>query len=867
MTTGKAGISPASFTTFGDLLRYLRMRAGLSQRELAAQVDYHYAHVNRFEKNIRTPDRTVLLARFVPTLGIADEPEWTNRLLELASKPGMENPAEEPEQIAGEGTVFRLPANLTSMIGREQESILLAKLLLQPEIRLLTLIGPPGVGKTSISLHVVERIAHHFAHGAVFVNLTPVMDPGRVIHAFAEALGLVETSTIPSIRVVQTFLHDKNLLMVVDNFEQVLGAAPQMIELLGAAPSVKVLVTSREALRVQGERVFPLSPLPFPDETQFNEIQVLDDFPAVRLFVERASALQPSFQLTKENASLVAEICRRLDGLPLAIELAAARIPSLSLDDMLRQFDRLFDWLKRGRRDTPSWRQTLLGAIEWSYNLLSDEERMLFSRLAVFSGGWMLEAADEVCSDDVLVSRSDVLDLLSHLVDRSLVVADMLENGTRYRFLDTIHYFARSKLTESTEWLDLRNRHMAYFSAWAQDMEALLDTSPPVLLRSRMDAEHNNVHAALEWGTQEQAQAETALSLACATGSVWLRHSRFKEALEWTIRYLPVSEIHPGPRAHLLFLATALSYWRDNPDGALEYAHEGLELAGYNGDKRTCAGILTYLADVYREDRQLELAQKNAEESIRLCREIGHLARLSMALTNLGLILFRRGERSSAQHCLEEALDIAVRENNLWGQSYVLRVQADNLRFDGHFAESFRAFERAYSISSEIDDRISVGMELANLSLLANVLDDHSASLYYAKKAISQFQEIGNEYQQPFPQRMLAYALIQENDLPSARAYCMESLKGNKGIGHKTGIIACLVCLAEIIYSEGNITAAQNLLATIEAEIATHSISLMEPDTKALERLRSNLRMKQKSSTLKEAPLDLWQVLNDIEMD
>jgi predicted ATPase len=750
------------------------------------------------------------------------------------------------------------------MVGREQETRQLAKLFLQPHVRLLTIVGPPGVGKTRTSLHVAEKIAHHFEHGAVFVNLAPLTKHEMVLHALADALGLVETSTTPGSRMLETFLQDRNLLIVLDNFEQVLPAAPWLAGLLGAAPSVKMIVTSREALRVQGEHEFPLAPLPVPAENERGDISLLDGFPAVRLFVQRAAAVQPDFELTDQNASLVAEVCRRLDGLPLAIELAAARIQTLSLADMLAQFDRLFDWLTRGRRDTSDWRQTLLGAIEWSYSLLTEAERLLLARLAVFSGGWTLESAEAVCSDAHILRKKDILDLLSQLVDRSLVVMESGNGNTRYRYLDTIHHFSLSKLKESSEWGMLQIRRLEYYSEWAQAMASRLDTDPPMQLRSKMDAEGNNIRAALEFGLQNSPPPLAALGLVCAAGSLWLRHSHFKEALSWVTRYLPFSNNSAEVRSRLLFLAAALSYWRDNLVEALEYGLEGERLAKKINDASTRAALLCYLGDVYRESGELESARKVVEESALLSREARLQVRLSMALTGLGVILYQLGERETAQLHLDEAIDIALAENSMWAQSYALRIQADNLRFDGKFDEAYRAYEHALAVSSEIDDRISTGMELANLSLLANLLDDYSASAYYAGKALALFQSIGNEYQQPFPLRMLAYAYVHENDLKNARTACMASLTGNRTLGHKTGIIASLVCLAGITYAEGNRASARSLLQTLQSEIHANSISLMEPDAKALARLMLDLKVDKKSVSTNSP--DLRKILDEFGM-
>jgi predicted ATPase len=850
-------ITPASFATLGALIRYLRERAHLSQRELAAIVDYHYSYISRLEKDQYTLPHVVLMARFVPALNVQNEPQWIQRLVALA---GRVQPARKTESTLAEKKTYRLSSIPSPMIGRGQESTLIADLLLQPHVRLLTIIGPPGVGKTHVALHVAEKNSEYFSDGVLFVNLVPIEKSENVLHALAASLDLLETSTTPSLRMLQSFLQNRNMLIVMDNFEQVLGAGPQLNELLGAAPEIKILVTSREALRIQGEREFPILPLPIPSRSQFGQLDILDDFPAIQLFTQRAIAVQPQFQLTDKNAALVAEICFRLDGLPLAIELAASRIQTLSLVEMLAQFDRLFDWLTRGRRDTPLWRQTLFGAIEWSYELLTGAERLLLARLAVFSGSWTLESAEAVCSDDELLKRNQILDVLSQLVDRSLIVVDFGQDTTRYRFLDTIFHFAVTKLKQAEQWNRLHDRHMEYFSNWAENHIVLIEHESPLHLRSMMDMDGNNIRSALEWGLNGDQITDQALILVGAVGLIWLKQSHFKEALEWVLLYLPRSADYPRHHARLLFLATALSYWRDNLKEGLAYALLGQEIARTTGSKFEWAGILYYLSDIHREMGEFQTALESIETSIAFYTEMENPARLSLALTSRGIILYRMGERMPAQASIEESLKIAVEAHNLWAQSYALRVQADMLRFDGDYPASYQAYERALVVSVEIDDRISIGMELANLSLLANVLGDYFASTHYAKRALSLFQTIGNEYQQPFPMRMLAYAALHEGDPVAARTYCMASLKGNHAIGHETGMIACLICLASIMNAEGNIPDAHDLLNIVLNEMERHSISLMEPDAKVLAALQLDLKI-EKIMEHNSVP-DLAYVLN-----
>src|SRR6266498_3254701 len=417
LMTGLVGaLTPDSFHSFGELLRYLRERAELSQRELALQVGYHYSYMSRIEKNERMPDSATLMARFIPALRLEDEPRWTERMLRLAAseektlapRKSVLSSASHPAKTDSALPKFEtssalstLPLSLTPLLGREKEVEIITKLLTSFDVRFVTLVGPPGVGKTRLAIHVANEVAGMFAHGAVFVDLAPLNDPQEMLAALANVLGIQESSGESLMGRIISNLRQKNILLVIDNFEHMLSSAPQLVQLLGNSPQVKAVITSREALGISGEREFSVPPLPLPqkdeDVVPIGSSQLMD-YAAIQLFAQRAQAVDHEFQLTLENLNAIAEICRRLDGLPLAIELAAARSRILTPQAMLAQFDRRLDWVSRGTRDASNAsRQTLRGAIEWSYNILSEAERVLMRRLSVFSDGWTHQSAEAVC--------------------------------------------------------------------------------------------------------------------------------------------------------------------------------------------------------------------------------------------------------------------------------------------------------------------------------------------------------------------------------------------------------------------------------------------------------------------------------------
>jgi predicted ATPase/DNA-binding XRE family transcriptional regulator len=855
-----AEITPDTFQTFGELMRYLRERAHLSQRDLAARVNYHYSYISRLENNQVIPDIATLKARFIPALGLENEAEWIARLLVFAN-PKKNLPANaSPASPAREDIPVSLPVPFTLLLGRERETAALTALLQRDEIRLVTLVGPPGVGKTRLSIHAAQLVADSFEHGVIFVDLAPIEQAQRVIPELAKMLGIHEADPNSSMIAVQNALRDKHMLILMDNFEQVIQSAPQIAALLARSPRIKMLVTSREALRISAEQEFPLAPLSVPQISAR-----MDDMlaaPIIQLFIQRAQAVQPGFILDEENATVIAEICSRLDGLPLAIELAAARINILNPRAMLERFEQRMQWLTRGARDSHAWRQTLRGALEWSYNLLSDEERVLLTRLSVFTGGWTLESAAAVCYETD-VERANMLPLLSQLVEKSLVVADVNDTLMRYRFLDTIRHFAQEKFETSGERAGLRDRHLKYFANWAEQAETMLDGIPPFDLRPRAEAEHNNLLAALDWASQSAMKNDDDVRLAASVSLIWLRHSHFKEGLELAKKFLPraASLENKSLYVKLLYHAAALSYWRDDLTRAYDYSTEAEHLARMLGDRYALVKTLYYLGDIYREMGDLQKAYTALQECVALCREMNHQPRLSRALTSLCLVSYKMEKHIEADAAIQEALRIIEQTKDVWAKSYALRIKADNFRYDKKFPEALAAFQNALRASNAIGDRVSAGMALANMSLVCNVLEDYSASGTYAESALAIFRSIGNEYQQPFPIRMMAYSALHDGDLERARSLCMEGLQGNRALNHKGGMLACLLALSHIEFANGDVMQAARLFAFVKTQVQKESITLLECDVFALEHLELKLGGELSKSKLSKVYKEAGEVL------
>jgi predicted ATPase/transcriptional regulator with XRE-family HTH domain len=652
----------ASFGSFGELLRYLRRRARLSQRELSIAVGYSESQISRLENNQSAPDTATLAALFVPALLLEDEPETAARLLELAAAvreaPTTQRASEAAlnrQSLAASPHLTNLPIQLTSFIGREHEMAEVKRLLAHSP--LVTLIGVGGSGKTRLALQVATELLTRYPDGVWLIELAPLSDPEIVPRLVAIALRVVEEPGRSLVKTLIDHLRPQSLLLILDNCEHLIDACAELADsLLRGSPNLKLLVTSREALGIAGETVFSVPPLSLPDVHQLSDVATVMRSEAVRLFVDRAVAAKPDFTVTDTNAPSVAQICHRLDGIPLALELAAARVRALSVDQIAARLDDRFQLLTGGSRTALPRHQTLLALVDWSYDLLPEAERVLLRRLSVFRGGWTLEAAEAVCVGEKS-EAAEVLNLLTHLVDKSLVVVEEQDREMRYHMLETIREYALRRLVESGEAESIRRQHVHFFLSLAEAAESHIEG--PSRWRERLEAEDDNLRAALNWAYENAV--DVGVRLASVLQLFWYWSGNSSEGRDWFERALRLT-IPAKARATALSGAGLLAWMQGEYTVARSLYSESATLHRETGDKRGLAYslcILGKMVELVEGPHETTGAGRSLqEESIAIARELGDQWNLALALSYLGASIAARGDDATAHALQQESVAI-----------------------------------------------------------------------------------------------------------------------------------------------------------------------------------------------------------------
>ena len=638
-------------------------------------------------------------------LGVSTRPQAIKQLqaLDLLEKSPAGSSSISPR--------LNLPAPLTAFIGRKREIADVLRLLRTS--RLLTLTGTGGTGKTRLALAVAGEAAGDFADGVSFVDLAPIADAAQVAKAIAHVLGVIENSNETALDTLKRALADQEHLLLIDNFEHVIEGAPIIPQLLASAPRVKILATSREALHISGEQEYSVPPLTLPIREVVSG-EHLGQSEATMLFIHRVRMALPSFEISDDNAPPIAQICARLDGLPLAIELAAARCKLLSPQAILARLDSRLHTLTGGSRDVPARQQTLRNTIEWSYNLLDEGEKILFAWLAVFRGGRSLEAIEAVCAEGLPI---DVFDGLASLVDKNLIQQKAaLDGEPRFAMLETLHEFAWERLEVSGESGLMRERHAYYFVGLAERAEPEFALAQQYRWFDLLETELDNVRAALGWSL-ESGEIEAGLRISGALFDFWLGYGYHIEAQDWTQRLL--SRMDEAPMSHHpKFLLTAAQ--------------------------------MMLFSDVQR-------AEKLFTSAIEIARQLGNKLQLAWALTLISQTIPEETVRASA--ALEESILLFREQNHKQGLEKAFNQMGEVARISGQYDDAKRAYEMAVAIAEQIGDTRRIYVTYGNLAFVAQREGDHPRAIELLRRAITLCRDIENKFDVAWGIQILAGSL------------------------------------------------------------------------------------------------------------
>ncbi len=725
-------------------------------------------------------------------------------------------PADFPPLKTLDTHPHNLPVQPTPLIGRKREVAAVQQLLLREDVRLLTLTGPGGSGKTRLGLHVAAELSDHFTGGIFFVNLAPISDAELVVPAIAQTLGVKESSTQSMAEQLQAFLQAKLLLLVLDNFEQVVSAACILSDLLARCSHLKLLVTSRAVLHLAAEHEFAVPPLSLPDLKHLPDLVTLSQYEAVALFIARAQALKPDFQVSNATAPAVAEICTRLDGLPLAIELAAARIKLLPPPALLARLGQRLEVLTSGGRDAPARQQTLRKTIDWSYHLLDTDERRLFRRLSVFVGSCTLQAIEAICAAlDTQTPAVSVLDGVASLIDKSLLRQTEQEaEEPRFVMLETIREYGREALAAAGEAEVTHQAHASYYLALAEAAEQVWNGPQQAVWFGRLEQEHDNLRAAMNW-LFERGEAEMALRLGTALWWFWYAQEHLHEGWNELSRALERSEGVAVPlRARALWATGSLAGSLGHVERGEVLCQESLALFREIGDTQGMGDAAFHLAHIAFARWDLAAARKRFEESLVFLRETGDKTLIAWALGALALVVLYQGEYATVHPLVEQAREICREVGDTTGVTMSLMTLARVVFWQGDLVRAQTLAEEGLASASETGSTSAEALALALHGEIALAQGETTTARLLIEQSHTLWQKVGNQGMLASTRALLGKVLTVEGDHTAARTMYEESLL--RGLG-TVDIAPTVEGLAVVVAQQGETTWAVRLLAAAAA--------------------------------------------------
>ena len=766
------------------------------------------------------------------------------------------------ERCAEVQRLNNLPAETTQLFGRENEGTTICDKLLRPEVRLVTLTGPGGVGKTRLGFHVMSELLNHFSDGAYWVDLSVIRDPALVMSVIAQALHIPETSGRTLIQALKDYLRDKHLMLMLDNFEQVSAAAPQLTELLEASGKLKILVTSRMRLNLSGEHIFDVPLLQLPNPQEASSVTALGECASIRLFVQRAQSVRSDFRLTEANAVAVAKICNRLDGLPLALELAAARVRILSPQLLLEHLSSRLDFLTGGARDRPLRHQTLQSTLDWSYDLLDEGHKRFFRRMAPFVGGGTLEALEAVCNYDRDL-KLDVLNGAETLLSYNLIQQKEGSYGeSRFWMLGTIHEYALEKLQESGEREALEREHALYFMWFSEEAEPHLTRARQQDWLNRLDEEHDNLRAALLWATSNVERTGTSrptgsqawvepnsgtsdsieigLRIGGAISRFWYVRGYFSEGREQLERLLSVvspltnaaisggvelnTSLKIDSKSKALVALGTLAYRQGDYAAARITLEEAHSTSRETGDKKSMALALNYLGLTSFIQGDYSAARVLLEDSLAIWKEIGDKWGMALALNNLGGLTLEQGGYAAARSLYEQSLHIQREIGDKWGIAISLNTLGNVFYQQGDYSAARSLYEQSLVVKRAIGEKWGIASSLSNLGIVSQMQDDYATARSLYEQSLVIRLEMGDKWSIAASLSNMGNLSYMQGDYSAARSLYEQSLAIQRDIGNKSGIAGSLAGLGEAAIEIGQsqkgaelLGASQDLLEAIGA--------------------------------------------------